>query len=245
MKMVIKRLPAKKVRIFDVVNGKFFPGNKEEMKPSYVITPFGEKISRVNLVGTVTDKFLSENENYSTITIDDGSGAIRVKSFKEKVSLLKDMELGIFVLAIGKLKEFNEEIYVNAEIVRKIEDPNYESLRKLEILDKQIQQKKIVEEIKNLANGTSEEELKNYVKQKFGLDDECLRVILEFKQIEEIDYKPKIIELIESLDKGKGVEIGRLLELCNLPENIVENVINELLSSGYLFEPSPGKLRKV
>lgn len=243
--MVMRRLPAKKVRIFDVVNGKFFPGNKEEMKPSYLVTPFGEKISRVNLIGTVTDKFLSEDENYSTITIDDGSGAIRVKTFRDKVGLLKDIELGNFVLAVGKLKEFNGEIYVNAEIVKRIEDPNYECLRKLEILEKQIQQKKIVEEIKKLANETSEEELKNYVKQKFGLDDECLRVILEFKQIEEIDYKPKIIELIESLDRGEGVEIGRLLELCNLPENVVENVINELLSSGHLFEPSPGRLKKV
>lgn len=243
--MEIKRLPAKKVRIFDIVNGKFFPGEKEEMKASYLITPFGEKISRVNLVCMVTDKFLSDNENYSSITIDDGSGAIRAKTFKESVSLLRDVVLGNIVLVIGKLKEFNEEVYVNSEIVKRIEDPNYESLRKLEILDKQIQQKKIVDEIKNLANTTSEEELKNYVKKKFDLDDESLRIILEYRQIEEIDYKPKIIELIESLDNGEGVEIGKLLEMCNLSENIFENVIDELISSDELFEPSPGKLKKV
>ena len=57
--MPVQRLTAKKVQISDIVNGKYFPGNKEEMKPSYVITPFGQKISRVNLVATVTDKFLS------------------------------------------------------------------------------------------------------------------------------------------------------------------------------------------
>jgi RPA family protein len=243
--MVIKRLPAKKVRIFDIANGKFFPGNKEGMKASYLITPFGEKISRVNLVGTVTDKFLSEDENYSAITIDDGSESIRIKGFREKVGFLKNLELGDLVLAIGKIKEFGGEIYVNAEIVRKINDPNFENLRKLEILEKLIQQKKIVEEIKILADKTSEEELKNYVKQKFDLDEESLRTILEFKQIEKVDYKPKVRELIESLDRGDGVEISKILDLCNLPENIIENVINELLSSGVLFEPKPGVLKKV
>jgi len=243
--MMIKRLPAKKVRIFNLVNGKFFPGNKEEMKPSYLITPLGEKISRVNLVGSVTDKFLSEDENYSTITLDDGSQAIRVKSFKEKVGLLKNIELGDLVLVIGKLKEFNEEVYVNTEIINKIEDPNYESLRKLEILDELIPQKKMVEEIKGLRNELSEEELKSHVKQKFYLDEECLRVILEFKQLEDIDYKPKILELMKNLDKGEGVEIGKLLELCNLPESVVENSINDLLSSGILYEPKPAVLKKV
>ena len=238
-------MPAKKVRIFDIVNGKFFPGSKEEMKPSYVITPFGEKISRVNLVATAIDKFLSENENYSAITIDDGSGSMGVKSFKENVVLLKNLELGDFVLIVGKLKEFNEETYVNAEVVRKIKDPNYESLRKLEILEKLIQQRKIVEEIKNFADQASEEELKNYVKQKFDFDEESLQMILQFKQIEEFDYKPKIIELIESLDKGNGVEISKLFELCDLSEDIVENTINELLSSGMLYEPKAGILKKV
>jgi RPA family protein len=242
--MAIERLPAKKVRIFDVVNGKFFSGNREEMKPSYLITPFGEKISRVNLIATVIDKFLSDDENYSAITIDDGTGSIRVKGFKEKANLLKNLKPGDLVLAIGKIKEFGGEIYINAEIVRKV-DPNFENLRKLEILDKIIQQKKIVEEIKSLANQTSEEELKDYVKEKFGLDEECLRAILEFKQVNEVDYKPKVLELIKNLDEGDGVEIGKILELCNLPENIIEDAINELLSSGVLYEPVVGRLKLV
>lgn len=60
-----------------------------------------------------------------------------------------------------------------------------------------------------------------------------------------IDYKPKILEIIESMDKGEGVEIGKIFEVVDLPERLVENAINELLGSGQLYEPSPGKFRKV
>jgi len=242
--MVIKRLTAKKVRIYDIVNGKYFSGSKEDMRPSYIISPFGEKVSRVNLVASVTENFLSEDENYSTITIDDGTEAIRVKTFRENVGLLKDIELGDVVLVIGKIKEYNEEIYVNGEIIKKIEDKNYENLRKLEILKQLLEKKKIMEEIKKLVGKVSEEEVKDYAKSK-GIE-EGLDVILEnLKVRKEMDYKPKILKLIESLDEGKGVDISKILELSDLPENVIEKAINELLASGHLYEPNPGVLKKI
>jgi RPA family protein len=240
-----ERLTAKKVRIVDVVNGKFFSGSREEMKPSYIITPFGQKISRVNLIASVTDKFLSEDENYCSITVDDGTEAIRVKTFRENVDMLKDTEPGDMVLVIGKIKEYNNEVYINGEIIRKV-DVNYEILRKVEILKELIKQKKIVDEIKNLIEQMTEEELKKYVKNKFGMDEESLQVVRDnLKVAKEIDYKPKILELISSLDEGSGVEISKIFELSDLPENVIENAINELLSSGDLFEPSPGKFKRV
>jgi RPA family protein len=240
-----KRLTAKKVRIADIVNGKFFPGSREELKPSYIITPFGQKVSRVSLIATVTDKFLSDDGNYCSITIDDGTEAIRAKTFKENVNLLKDVEVGSLVLVIGKVKEYNNEVYVNGEIIRKVE-PNYESLRKLEILNELIEQKKNVDEIKNLIEQMSEEELKEYVKNKFGMDEESLQVVREnLRIVKEVDYKPKILELINSLDEGRGVEIGKIFELSDLPENVIENAINELLGSGMLFEPQVGVLKRV
>lgn len=239
-------MTAKKVRIFDIVNGRYFPGSKEEMKPSYIITPFGQRVSRVNLVATVTDKFLSDDENYSAITIDDGTEAIRVKTFKEDVDLLRNIEPGEFVLVIGKTKEYNGEIYINGEVVRKVQDPNYENLRNIEILSQLVESKKITDEIKSLTEKMSEDELRLHAKNEFGIDEECLQVILEnLKVVKEIDYKPKMLELINSLDEGKGVEIGKILELSDLPENVIENTIDELRTSGYIFEPSPGVLRRV
>lgn len=238
-----KRVPAKKVRILDLTNGKYFPGSKEEMKASYVITPFGEKVSRINMVATVTDKFVSEDGNYSTITIDDGTGAIRVKTFKEDVSLLSKVEPSNLVLVVGKVKDYNNELYINGEIVKKLENPNYENLRKLEILEQLTQKKKLVEEIRKLSNEMSEEELKNYSKEA-GVDEETLRVILESKSAE-IDYRPKILKVIEGLDDGSGVDVSKIFEMSKLPENLIESVLDDLLNSGMLFEPHPGKLRKV
>lgn len=241
-----RRVPAKKVRIYDILNGKYFPGSKEEMKASYVITPFGDKVSRVNIIATVIEKFESEDGNYSSIRIDDGTEALRVKFFKEDTAIIKNVDVGDLATIIGKVKEYNGEVYINGEIVRKVDDVNTENLQKLEVLDELIEKKKVVDEIKNLLDEMSEEELKKTVKNKFGIDEEPLQVIRDnLKVVKEIDYKPKILEVIKSLDRGEGVEIGKILQLSDLPENVIENAINELLSNGSLFEPKPGILRKV
>ena len=239
-------MTAKKVRISNIANGKYFPGSKEDMKPSYIITPFGQKISRVNIIATVTEKFVSEDGNYSSVTIDDGTESIRVKTFKDSVSLLEDIEPGKLVLIIGKIKEYNGEVYINGEIAKKVEDLNYENLRKIEILNEAVKNKKMVEEIKDLLGKMPEEELEKYVGNKFGIDEESLKVVLEnLKIVKEVDYKPKMLELIESLDEGKGVEIGKILELSDLPENMIEKTIDELRASGDIHEPSPGVLKRV
>lgn len=242
--MPIKRLTAKKVRISDIVNGRYFSGSRENMTPSYVITPFGQKISRVNLVATVTEKFESDDGMYSSITLDDGTDGIRVKTFGDGTKILNKINLGDLVLVIGKIKEYAGELYVNAEIVRKVE-PNYEILRKLEILNDLIEWKKIVEEIKNLEQKLPEDELVKYVK-KFGLDREALQIVLENLKVEkEIDYKPKILKLIDELDEGNGVEISKILELSDLPENVIEKAINELLASGDIYEPFVGRIKRI
>jgi len=241
-----KRVPARKARILDIVTGKYFPGSKEELKPSYIITSMGQKISRVNLVATVVDKFLNEDETYISLTADDGTDAIRIKAFKENVSLLRNFELGELIDAIGKVKEYNGEIYINAEIAKSVEDPNYDNLRKMEILKELIEQKKMIDEIKSLVDQLSYEELGEYAKNKFDLDEGCLQVIIEnLKVVKEIDYKPKILEVIETLDKGDGVEISKLLQISDLPQDLIEKTIDEMLAAGMLFEPIVGKLKKV
>lgn len=242
----IERIVAKKIRACDILNGVFFHGSKAEMKPSYVVTPFGEKISRVNLIGTVIDMFLSEDGNYGSVTVEDGTASVRAKVFGEGVELIKDVAPGNLLLVVGKVKEYNDEIYVNAEIMRNLIDSNHENLRKLEILKDLKKNKEMVEKIRGLVEEMSDDELKEYVKKEYGMDEESLRIIREnLKVVTEIDYKPNILEIIESMDKGEGVEIGKIFEIVDLPERIVENAINDLLGSGQLYEPTPGRFRKV
>jgi len=239
---MVERSPAKKVRISDLLNGKYFYGNKEEMKPSYVITPFGEKISRVNLIGTVIDKFVNEDGNYSSVTVDDGTEAIRVKSFEGLP--FEKLELGDSVRVIGKLKEYNGELYASHELIKKVKDVNFEVLSRIEILNRLIKQKKIVDDVKSLSDQVDEVGLKSYARDTYSIDEETLSVIIESKK-KEIDYRPAVLEVIQKLDEGKGVGIKKLFEVLNLPESVVERALDELINEGSLYEPTIGFLKKV
>lgn len=239
-----KRMPAIKTRIKDLVEGKFFPGSKEQLKPSYVITKYGRKISRANIVGTVIDKFVNESESYMFFLVDDGTASIRVKLFRDLVNMFKDIEIGDLVIAIGKLKQYLGETYINGEIVKKITDPNYEIYRKLELIKMIRKDKRIVEEIKRLRDELSEEEFRQTVKQRYNLDEESLSAIVESEK-EEKDIKPMILNLIDQLDEGEGVDAMKLFEMLKLPEASIESAITELLNEGYLYEPEPGKFKRV
>lgn len=242
--MEIRRIPAIKSRIVDIVNGKYFSAEKDKMKAAFVVTSFGQKISRINLIATVIDKFVAEDGNYCSLTLDDGTSLIKAKAFKEDVNFLKDFVLGDMILVIGKLREYNGEVYIGAEATRKILDANFEVLRRFEILQEIKKRKAVVEEIKNLANQTSEEELEEYAKKKHGIEKEALQFIRESSVAEKIeDYKPNILEVISRLDEGEGVEINKIFEVANLPELVVENTLNELLANGSLYEPTVGVLK--
>ena len=240
--MTIARIPAKKARIKDLVNGKFFFGSREDMTPSYVITPFAEKIARVNIIGTITGKFVGEEGKYSSITIDDGTGTIRAKSFKGLP--FERFNVGDNVRIIGRLKEYNGELYITHEIVENIEDINTELLARAEILSTLLNQKKIVDDIKKMSEQVEYPELLNYAKDVRSIDEETLSVIIESKS-KETDYRPIVLEIIKKLDEGKGVGIKRLFEVVDLPANVIEKTLNSLINEGSLYEPQVGFLRAV
>jgi len=240
---MVKRYVAKKVRIADITNGKYFPGSREGedgYKASYVVTPYGEKISRANVVATITEKFVSEENNYATITVDDGTDAIRAKAFGEDVKLFGSFESGNLVIVVGKVKEYQGEVYINAEVIRVVET-NYQTLRRLEILEELNKRKALVENLRKMQRHFSEEDLKEYAK-RMGIDEEVLDVVLEKK---ELDYKPKVLEIIDGLDDGNGVEIAKLFDILKLPDIVVERTIDELIADGSIYEPLPGKFKKI
>jgi RPA family protein len=233
-----------RAKISDVVNGKFV--KKEGLEPSYVLTSLGKKISRVNLLGTVVDRFMSEDGNYSSITIDDDSDSIRVKAFRENTNMFDNLEIGDLIMVIGKVREYTDENYIIPEIVKKIADTNYEILHNLEVLKQLVQHKKILENIKK-EKFSDVEKLKKHAKEKFKIDADTIEGIVETLSVEEEekDYKPLILDIIERLDDGNGIEFKTLLEQSKLPENTFEEVMNELLSEGICYEPMPGVLKKV
>ena len=121
-----------KVRVSDLTSGKWV--KNEGMVASYVETKAGLKVSRARLLGTIVKMFMAEDGMFASATLDDGSDTIRAKTFKT-VKPLDTLGIGDIVDLIGKVKEWNDEIYLIPEIVRKVE-PNMELLRRLEMLRK-------------------------------------------------------------------------------------------------------------
>lgn len=124
-----KRQIAFKFRIGDILAGKPLIENER-----FVSLNIGEKkVVRVNLVGNVIDKYDSEGDKkYAVITIDDGSGQIKLKAFGDDVSKIQSVSQGQTILVIGVLRHFNNELYLSPEIVREA-DPRYLLVRKLEV----------------------------------------------------------------------------------------------------------------
>ena len=134
-----KRQTAYKIRIGDIAKGKPVVDNGR-----FLFLELGDrKIARVNIVANVVEKYSSEEKQYISFTIDDASGQIRLKVFGDDVVRFANITQGDTVMVIGMLRSYNDENYINPEIIR-IQDPRYLLVRKLEfekempeIVDKQ------------------------------------------------------------------------------------------------------------
>lgn len=124
-----KRHIAFKLRIGNILLGKpVLDGDR------FSFLELGSKrIVRVNVVGNIVDKYESEGEKkFLSLTLDDGSGQIKLRSFAEDINKFKKFSQGETVLVIGVLRYWNNEIYISPEIIRQL-NPKYLLVRKLEI----------------------------------------------------------------------------------------------------------------
>jgi RPA family protein len=124
-----KRHIAYKFRIGDLLIGKpIFDGER------FSFLELGnKKIVRVNIIGNIVDRYDVDGERkYSFLTLDDGSGQIKLKSFGDDVSKVKEIQQGSTVVVIGVLRNFNNETYISPEIVKE-QEPKYLLIRKLEL----------------------------------------------------------------------------------------------------------------
>jgi len=124
-----KRNVAFKFRVGDLLIGKpIFDGER------FAFLELGDKkIIRVNVIGNIVDKYESEGEKmYCFLTLDDGSGQIKLKFFGDDVNKFKNTTQGQTILVIGNLRNFNNETYVAPEIIRE-QDAKYLLIRKLEL----------------------------------------------------------------------------------------------------------------
>lgn len=131
-------------------------------KRSYLTTPFGLIVNRARVLGIIIEiKIFRQDQtegnmegtkkDYCYLVVDDGTETIRIKVWGDDINKYKlpDLKIGDDVDIIGKIRNFNDEIYIMPEIIRKISDPNLELLRELEKIElkKLFKNKKIVNTI--------------------------------------------------------------------------------------------------
>lgn len=196
------RQTAFKVLISDLINGNYII--QEGWIPNYIQVK-DKQISRINLMAAVIDK--QSSESLITLTLDDGSGNIQAKTFNEDIKKLQDINIGDFILIIGRPRKYNEQLFIAVEIAKKI-NPAWGKVRKIE-LPQEKTPLKIVEE-----------------------------------PVEE-DIKGEIYTIIKKIDSGNGAEISEVLKMSNLNEQQGEELINDLLKQGEIYENRPGYLKTI
>jgi len=124
-----KRNVAYKLRIGDILKG--VPMMDEG---KFLFLELGDrKVVRVNLLANCVDKFVQEGEKqFGSLTVDDASGQLKLKVFGEDVSRIADIMQGDTLQMIGNMREWNGELYMIPEVVKKV-DARWLLVRKLEI----------------------------------------------------------------------------------------------------------------
>ena len=229
MIMERQRQVANRIRIGDLIKGNaVFDGER------FSSLDFnGKKISRINLIANVVDRYSNPEKNYNSLTIDDGTGQIRIKGFSDSSVLLANIEIGDTIKVIGWLRYFSDELYILPEIAARI-DPKWGYVRKLELL-KEYGEFKEIEVKKDSQNSDSmnfEETNEEVIKEK--LEDETI-----------VQESAKSVVLKKIKESQEGIDVEKLIMEVKYSVDEINDSISGLIADGEIYEPKPGTLRSL
>jgi len=210
------RQTAQRVWVADLFRGKFIPSSGE-FEPNFIEVK-DILVSRVNLVGTIVNSFSKIDGGYSMIGVDDGSAAIEVRTWGNENVELEGLQVGDFVTVIGRVKMFNDRLYIIPEVVRKLDDPAWLKLRRMELI--------------NLYG--EPERVENVVEEDVGGEEE---VFNEENVVEEdASLREKVLSFVENHDDGVGVPLKSILNKLSVSEGDVFPILTSMLKDGEIFE---------
>ena len=246
--MELRRNTAIKCVIKELVDG-IFVGRREELQSPYVISPFARKIARARVMANVVDMYVNKEKGFGFLVLDDGTATVRAKSFSG-IKMLESVKVGDLVDVIGKVRKSGDEVWISAEIVRKVEDPNFETLRALEVTKQLREQEEKIRKIEEVMHTTSDvDELIEMLSDSVDRDTVLAYVELKEKKGEEKeeigDVEEKVLNLIKELDPGDGADYFELLKSSGLKEEELDKVLQSLLEKGVCYEPMPGKIKVI
>tara|TARA_B100000287_G_scaffold97893_1_gene89948 strand:- start:1196 stop:1891 length:696 start_codon:yes stop_codon:yes gene_type:complete len=228
--MAIKRSTAYRIRLKNIVNSPY--EKREGFNPS-VIKFNNLEISRVNVIASIVGKYLTDDQNYCAITLDDGSETIRVKNFGAEVGVIKELNVGDIVRIIGKVKEYNEEKYIAGEI-SKVLNPNWLIVNEIELSNQ-----------KQTETDTSTTDSINKVietKTNSSENEEIISISSESSDSES-SIKQKILQYLKNNDNGTGVIMDQIMTSLDVSSEEVKDSLYELLKVGEIYEPKKGILK--
>jgi RPA family protein len=210
-----KRQVAHKVCVADLLNNRYV--KEDGWLPNYVAV--GEKkVSRVNLLGVLVSK-ISQGADVpvTSFVLDDGSGRVSLRFFESNALF----DIGDVVFVIGRPREFGAERYVVPEVMKKVSDSKWISVRKME-----------------LAKGR-QDAIKAGAPE--AADDNDGKLAVETEDLAG-DSSPssRLVGAIRGLDSGEGVDYGLLAERFG---SDAEHLLKRLLEQGDIFEVKPGRYK--
>lgn len=128
---MVSREPAKLKEVKDIFKGEFKESSGIN-SPHRIETDEGS-FSRLNTVATVEDTYMNSDNTYGSLQVTDSTATVRVKAFEDTLDYLEGIEKGDLVKIIGKVRKDDDGRFILGEIIKKIENPEYAKLRKLEL----------------------------------------------------------------------------------------------------------------
>lgn len=256
--MFMKRSTAAKLAIQDIQDGELIANERGNV---IGVTTYLGQISRVNIIATVVDRYTTPQERldqggkkFAAITLDDGTGVIRVMMWDEQSSKLADIRLGDLVLAVGRVRSFQGEAYINGEIIRKLEDPNWETVRLLELANSRRAPHMLEGQVETTSLDLAANEEAPQPSKQMDLEPGVWHnatATLEQRIEEEEELVPSpelrrlVIQTIEKYDSEGGARFEQILDATGgEEEEIVEQVLIDLLSEGLVYEPEIHRYKK-
>ena len=198
----IKRETASICLVRDLLDGEFV--KTEGWNPSYIKTRIGN-ISRASLMGVLVSK------DPDGLVFDDGSGRMLLRSFDE--ASFSNVEVGDFLLVVGRPRVYNEQKYVLPEIMKKL-PPAWGEFRKREI---------------ELISANARELPKEN------------RVAVSEPVAPTANYFQKLLDFIKDLDTGEGAPSEEVMKRSGVPN--AESLMRKLIEEGEIFELRPGRVK--
>jgi RecG-like helicase len=192
-----KRNIAYKFRIGDILIGKPVMNSVAGTERFGFLELGDKKIVRVNVIGNIVDKYESLSETkYVSLTLDDGSGQIRLKAFGDETEKFKNFFQGQTVVVVGVIRHWNSELYISPEIIKEM-NPKYLLIRKLETEKEKA--------VYSSSNPLQKEQIT-------AIKDRILDMIKEAEEEGGIETEKLIMKLQEFSPEIINKEIKRLLE---------------------------------